>query len=249
MRHPRFHVAGPLAVGQHINIEGPVAHHISRVLRMRVGEHVTLFNGEGSSVSGPITRVDKRSVCVKAEIALKELRESPLETTLGLVLSKGDRFDWALQKATELGVTHIQPLISQRCDVRLPPERMEKKHAHWTQVVISACEQCGRNHLPEIRAVTRLEDWIANARSERRFILAPGTPARLDTGKAPASIDLLIGPEGGLTEDEIARACQAGFETVTFGPRIWRTETAPVAALSIFQWLWGDLAPEKGDST
>ncbi|RMF19043.1 MAG: 16S rRNA (uracil(1498)-N(3))-methyltransferase [Gammaproteobacteria bacterium] len=249
MSVPRFYVPAPLPLGQDIQIEGPAAHHIGRVLRMRVGEKVILFNGEGGTVSGPIVAVDKRCVTVLAETGVQDDRESPLHTTLGLVLSKGDRFDWALQKATELGVSAIQPLTSQRCDVRLPAERLARKQAHWMQVVTSACEQCGRNRLPDVRPLLDLTTWIAQPGSERRLVLAPGTPAPLEAENRPASLDVLIGPEGGLTQDEIAQAGQYGFETVTFGPRIWRTETAPVASLAIFQWLWGDLAPEKGDLT
>lgn len=247
MSSPRFFVDTSLTTGTDVRIEGNPAHHMARVLRMRPGDQVRLFNGDGNEYTGHITHLDKRHVAVHIDTREDVRRESPLHTTLGLVLSKGDRFDWALQKATELGVSAIQPLTSQRCEVRLSPERLEKKMPHWQQVLISACEQCGRNRVPVLHPVQSLGSWVSAVSADRKLVLAPGMTGSPLDGPVPHSAALLIGPEGGLSDNEIQQARDEGFEPVTFGPRIWRTETAPVAALAILQWQWGDFRPRQGE--
>ena len=150
--------------------------------------------------------------------------------------------DWVIQKATELGVTRITPLLSKRVEVKLNAERTAKRLRHWHQVAISACEQCGRNRLPALGSITSLADWVAVTQAERRFVLHPQADASKDSGQTPASVALLIGPEGGLTKTEISLAEDAGFEPLQLGPRVLRTETAPLAALAIMQARWGDMA-------
>ena len=168
--------------------------------------------------------------------------ESPLQVELGQVISKGDRMDYAVQKATEMGVSRIAPLVSERCDVRLKGDREEKRIRHWQQVAISAAEQCGRAVVPEILPVQSLADWLPGTRDlDLRLVLHHRSPQPLVSHSRPRRLALLIGPEGGLSEDEIAATEQAGFVPAALGPRVLRTETAPVAALALCQWLWGDV--------
>ena len=150
--------------------------------------------------------------------------------------------DWIVQKSTELGVRRISPLLSERAEVKLNAERSAKKQRHWQQIAISACEQCGRNQIPDVAAITSLTEWLPTVQSQRRFVLHHRAKAADASDTAPASVALLIGPEGGLSEAEIAAAETAGFEALKLGPRVLRTETAPLAALSVLQSRWGDLA-------
>ncbi len=149
--------------------------------------------------------------------------------------------DWVVQKATELGVSMLTPLFSERTEVKLAGARLEKKLLHWRQVAISACEQCGRNRLPEIESPARLQTWIDTTRAERKYVLHHRTTAGIHEKPAPAVVALLVGPEGGLSEAELEGAGRAGFEGLRLGPRVLRTETAPVAALAIIQSTWGDI--------
>jgi 16S rRNA (uracil1498-N3)-methyltransferase len=149
--------------------------------------------------------------------------------------------DWVIQKATELGVTSITPINTERTNVKLSSDRLEKKQQHWQQVAISACEQCTRNTVPTVKPLLTLEGWLADCDADQKFVLHHRSNKNLDEIKAPTSIALLIGPEGGLTADEIAQAEQAGFDALTLGPRVLRTETAPLAAISVLQHRWGDM--------
>ncbi len=240
MRIPRIYVTQRLATGAELALEAGPANHVARVLRMGPGERISLFNGEGGEYSATITVAARRSVEVSiGEFSGTDL-ESPLQIELGIALSRGDRMDWVLQKATELGVTRIAPLFSERTEVKLKAERADKKQQHWQQVIISACEQCGRNRLPALEQPQKLEDWLQNTRAERKFVLHHRAEATTNSG-APASVALAVGPEGGLSDSEIGAAEAAGFEALTLGPRVLRTETAPLAALAIVQALWGDM--------
>ena len=181
----------------------------------------------------------KKAVRVELREQLAGQAESPLRIHLGQGLSRGERMDWAIQKATELGVCEITPIVSERCEVRLKDERADKRLAHWRQVAISACEQCGRSVLPVIHAPITLAEWQAHVQAELKLVLHP-VAAPLESHARPHSLAFLIGPEGGLSEAEVAQAKAAGFHAARLGPRVLRTETAPVVALAVAQQLWGD---------
>ncbi|MBB3103875.1 16S rRNA (uracil(1498)-N(3))-methyltransferase [Azomonas macrocytogenes] len=238
MRLSRFFVDLPLSLGQH-DLPEAQAHYIGRVLRLNAGSEVQLFDGSGVEYLGELTEVGKKSARVELREALPGLPESALQVHLGQGLSRGERMDWAIQKATELGATEITPLFSERCEVRLNDERTDKRLSHWRQIAISACEQCGRSVLPVIHAPQALADWLQRTEAELRLVLHPvATP--LPEHARPQSLALLIGPEGGLSEAEVHQALEAGFQGARLGPRILRTETAPVVALAVAQQLWGD---------
>lgn len=242
MRCPRIFTPQTLAPDTALTLDAQAAHHVGRVLRMQVGEALILFNGDGGEYRATIVAADKKSVQVTTGTANMDARESPLAIHLGIAISKGERMDWVLQKATELGVARITPLQTERVEVRLRGEREEKKSAHWRAIAVAACEQCGRNRIPTISEIQPLADWLANIEAERKFVLHHRSVATLDSdAEQPQSVALLIGPEGGLSEAEITCAEQNGFASLRLGPRILRTETAPLAALSVLQYLWGDL--------
>jgi 16S rRNA (uracil1498-N3)-methyltransferase len=242
MRCPRIYSSQALAVGAQIALESDAAHHLARVLRLPVGAPLILFNGDGNEYPAEIISIDKKNVFIAISNVLTEARESPLHIHLGIAISKGERMDWVIQKATELGVTEISPLQSERVEVRLHGEREEKKLAHWRAVAISACEQSARNRIPAINDVQPLFNWIEQIEADKKFVLHHRSVAALDAqNAAPKSVALLIGPEGGLSEAEINAAEQREFQPLRLGPRVLRTETAPLAALSVLQYLWGDL--------
>ncbi|MCP8899921.1 16S rRNA (uracil(1498)-N(3))-methyltransferase [Gilvimarinus xylanilyticus] len=241
MRIPRLYLEHTLEARQTLTLTDRQAHYVARVLRMGSGRPLTVFNGEGGEFSARILDADKKNVTLEIGDHLAENRQSPLEIELAIGLSRGERWDWVLQKATELGVTRLVPLVTERTEVKLKGERLEKKQAHWQQICISACEQCQRNILPQLDSVCTLQDYLPQARGAEKYVLHHRDSRRLDSGAAPASVSLLIGPEGGLSDTEIEAARQAGFSPLTLGPRVLRTETAPIVALSLVQHLWGDL--------
>jgi 16S rRNA (uracil1498-N3)-methyltransferase len=238
MRLSRFFIDAPLSIGLH-ELPEAQAHYIGRVLRLAAGDAVQLFDGSGREFVGELCEVGKRNVRVELHEQLAGLTESPLRIHLGQGLSRGERMDWAIQKATELGVAEITPIVSERCEVRLKDERADKRLAHWRQVAISACEQCGRSVLPTIHAPLTLGDWLARTTAELKLVLHP-VAEPLTSHERPASLAFLIGPEGGLSDAEVLQARQAGYQAARLGPRVLRTETAPVVALSVAQQLWGD---------
>ena len=237
MRLSRIFVDTPLTPGL-LQLPEQQAHYLTRVLRLSQGDPVQLFDGSGQEYFGQLIEVSKKQTRVELTEQRPGLAESPLKVHLGQVLSKGERFDWALQKATELGVTQITPLFSERCEVRLATERSEKRLAHWRQVVISACEQCGRSKIPQVAPPMPLKDW-QQLDCQLKLVLSP-TANALGEQPRPHSLALLIGPEGGLTDAEVAAAQTSGFIALGLGPRVLRTETAPLVALSVAQYLWGD---------
>lgn len=239
MRIPRIHTPEPLAPGEH-TLSGNAAHHAGTVLRMAAGERLVLFNGDGLDYPAEITEAGRKRLRVRVESPYDPGTESALTITLGQVMSRGERMDYAIQKATEMGVTAIQPLASARCEVRLNPERERKRLKNWQQVAISAAEQSGRARVPTIHAPAKLGDWLAGCHGDVRLVLHHEGPAPGRQAVTPASIALLIGPEGGLDEDELSATANAGFAPLALGPRVLRTETAPVAAIGLCQWLWGD---------
>lgn len=239
MRVSRFHLDQPLAEGE-LSLTGDTAHYIGRVLRLAPGAPIQIFNGSGQEWSGDIAQVSKREVVVRLDAASPGLPESPLRVHLGQAMSRGERMDWVIQKAVELGVAEITPLFTERCEVKLQGERADKRQSHWQQIAVSACEQCGRSVVPRVNPPTAISDWLASVDAELRLVLHHRTDKNLKSITPPESLALLIGPEGGLSVDEIARAEDSGFHATRFGPRVLRTETAPVVALSIAQHLWGD---------
>ncbi|KRW69618.1 16S rRNA methyltransferase [Pseudomonas sp. TTU2014-105ASC] len=237
MRLSRFFIDAPLSLGRH-SLPEASAHYISRVLRLSPGSAVQLFDGSGAEFRGELAEVGKKTVTVELQECLAGMLESPLRIHLGQGLSRGERMDWAIQKATELGVAQITPIVSERCEVRLNDERVDKRLAHWRQIAISACEQCGRSVLPLIHAPVSLRDWLT-LEADLKLVLHPVAEPLVSHAK-PQTLAFLIGPEGGLSESEVAQAADQGFQPARLGPRVLRTETAPVVALSVAQQLWGD---------
>ncbi|WP_285261258.1 16S rRNA (uracil(1498)-N(3))-methyltransferase [Halopseudomonas bauzanensis] len=240
MRISRFYLDAPLGQGEQV-LEGDLAHYISRVLRLGPGAPVQIFNGSGQEWPGEVLEAGKRQVRISLDAPQAGLPESPLQVHLGQAMSRGERMDWAIQKAVELGVAQITPLFTERCEVRLQGERADKRQQHWQQVAISACEQCGRSVVPTVNPPVALTDWLATLNTDLKLVLHHRTSQSLSSLTPPQTLGLLIGPEGGLSATEISQAEGAGFHATRFGPRVLRTETAPVVALSIVQQLWGDL--------
>lgn len=244
MRIPRIHTDQALAADSTLELDEAAAHHLARVLRMRTGDGLVLFNGRGGQYPARIASLTRQSVTVTTGPFQDLERESGLSLHLGIAVSRGERMDWVVQKATELGVTAISPLLSERTEVRLKGEREARKLRHWQQVATSACEQCGRNRLPAIHPLQALNAFLDSVEADARLLLDPQADSTAPAITAPASIALLVGPEGGFSEAEIAAARAAGFHGLQLGPRILRTETAPLAAIAILQARWGDMGPQ-----
>lgn len=243
MTIPRFYCPIELSPGMHVELPPQAAHHAARVLRLRNGEAAILFNGNGAEYAARITHINKQDVTVEILSQDIPVRESPLNITLAQAISAGEKMDFTLQKAVELGISAIQPLAAARSVVRLKDERAEKRVQHWQNVVVSACEQCGRNTVPSVAPIADLSAWLARQKSVKTvgLILSPlAEHALRDLPKPTGAITLLVGPEGGLTSEEIAMARQCHFTEVRLGPRVLRTETAALATLSAMQALWGD---------
>lgn len=242
MRIPRIYTDSPLSEGASAELDDNAAQHVGRVLRMQPGHELLLFNGDGNDYPAAITDASKKRVQVTVGPPEPNATESALKIVLGQALSKGDRMDYAIQKAVEMGVTRIVPLTTERCDVKLKGDREDKRLRHWHSVAISAAEQCGRARVPEVLPVMKLSEWFEHAGDcDARLVLHHRTEQSLNSLAKPARVALMIGPEGGLSPDEIAAAETAGFLPVALGPRVLRTETAPVAAMALCQWLWGDI--------
>lgn len=237
----RVHVHEPLTVDARFALPEAAAHHVAQVLRMHPGELLVLFNGTGGEYEAVIESVDRRIVQVRVESFREVERESPLDVTLAQCVSKGERMDYTLQKAVELGVGRIVPLLSARSVVKLDEERWEKKLEHWRGVVVAACEQSGRTRVPHVDPLHKLEAWLPSAPAGTRLLLAPEGAVSLRQLRHVTSPTLLAGPEGGFTEGEIALAQRHDFTPLGLGPRVLRTETAGVATLAAMQALWGDL--------
>lgn len=241
----RVFVARPLVSGERVELPEDAAHHLVQVLRRKPGDPLVLFNGEGGEFEAQLDAAGKRGATAVVGKWREVSHESPLRITLAQCVSKGDRMDYTLQKATELGVWRVVPLTSERSVVRLDAERQARKLEHWRGVVVSACEQSGRTRVPEVQALESLDAWLDHdsAAPGPKLVLAPGARGSLRQRAAPAErhLTLLVGPEGGLSIGEIGAAEDAGFEPLSMGPRVLRTETAGVAAIAALQALWGDL--------
>lgn len=240
---PRFHLPENLSVGQTVNLPDNIVRHLN-VLRIRPNENITLFDGKGKAHAARLTILEKRRA--EAEILREETAdtESPLNITLIQSISSGDRMDFTLQKSVELGITAIQPVISERCIVRLDGERAAKRLARWQEIVISACEQSGRNTVPPVLPIIGYREALDKMPSEStKLIMSINRARKLGDIRQPSgAIVFMVGPEGGWTEQEEQQAFEAGFQAVTLGKRILRTETAPLAAIAAMQTLWGDFA-------
>lgn len=241
MRIPRIYQQATLATGETIELNSSASHHLTRVLRLKTSDNIILFNGEGGEYTAQLHIENKKTF---AEITHFHdiCTESPLDITLLQGISKGERMDLAIQKAVELGVNKIIPVFCQRSVVNLKNDRAEKKHQHWQGIVINACEQSGRTVLPKLESSLKLTDCLAKSIDGYKLSLAPTAQRHLNTISLNDSnkITLLIGPEGGLTDDEIMLAANKGFNGITLGPRVLRTETAALACIAALQALWGD---------
>lgn len=242
MNLPRFYCREALSPGAHVELPEPVARHAVRVLRLAPGAPLVLFDGRGGEYPARIERIERDRVHVELGAWCDVEREAPLSVTLVQALQAGDKMDFTIQKAVELGVREIVPVESRRSVMRLAGERAAKRIAHWQGVAASASEQCGRNQVPIVAPLERLENWLGRpARpGTLRLMLAPEAASGLSELAPASDIQLLIGAEGGLDPLEMAAAYQAGFRAVRLGPRVLRTETAGLAALAALQTLWGD---------
>ncbi|MFD2178718.1 16S rRNA (uracil(1498)-N(3))-methyltransferase [Veronia pacifica] len=242
MRIPRiFHPSLLPSCGE-VSLSDEAANHVGRVLRMQPGQQVLLFDGSDAEFPATIASVTKKSVAVNVEDRVERSTESPLYLHLGQVISRGDKMEFTIQKAVELGVNTITPLISERCGVKLNAERFEKKLQQWQKIAISACEQCGRNSVPEIKPVMSLEQWCRVEFEGLSLNLHPRAKYSINTLPEPVSrVRLLVGPEGGLSAEEIDSTREWGFEETLLGPRVLRTETAALTAITALQVRFGDL--------
>lgn len=247
MRIPRFFLDVPLVVGGEVSLSDPAAVHAVRVLRLRAGDPVSLFNGDGHEYPARLVAADARRAMARIEAARESTRESPLAITLAQALARGEKMDWIVQKATELGVAGIVPVITERSEVKLDPARAGKRVNRWRAVAISACEQSGRAVIPHVDVPSTLTKWLASIGPSEdgatRLVLHPDTSGARARARVPAALSMIlaVGPEGGFGEDDLARLHGAGFDDLALGPRILRTETAGLAAIAALQALFGDL--------
>jgi 16S rRNA (uracil1498-N3)-methyltransferase len=244
MRVPRVHVAQPLQAGREVLLPEQAGEHLARVLRLERGHPLILFSGDGDEYDATLASLAKRAV--SAEVVAKRTvdRESPLPITLAQGIARGEKMDWILQKATELGVGRIVPVVTERTEVKLDEERAERRVVHWSSIIAGACEQCGRTRLPRLDHPQRLDRWLASLQDDPalRLILHPdGEVAARTLPTLTHGAILCVGPEGGLSDNDVAMLRQTGFLGLRLGPRILRTETAGIAAMAALQALQGDM--------
>ncbi|HET7779614.1 MAG TPA: 16S rRNA (uracil(1498)-N(3))-methyltransferase [Rudaea sp.] len=243
MRIPRVHVDQPLGPGREVLLPEQSGEHIARVLRLERGHPLILFNGDGCEYPAILASLAKRAVTAEVTAMRAIERESPLHLTLAQGIARGEKMDWILQKATELGVARIVPIVTERTEVKLDEERAERRVLHWTQVIAGACEQSGRTRLPQLEMPQRLDRWLSALEGDAaRLALIPGgdVGAR-ELPPMPHGALLCVGPEGGFSEKDVAMLLQSQFRALRLGPRILRTETAGIAALAALQALQGDM--------
>lgn len=241
MRNPRIFHPHTLSPGSVVVLDDSASRHVAKVLRLAAGDVLRLFDGKGGEYPATIAELGKREVTVSVGQYQAVEVESPLVVTLAQGVSKGERMDFTIQKAVELGVQRIVPLETERSVVNLKGERRDRKLAHWQGVIISACEQCGRNSLPELLPMQSLNSWLELPLQGTGLLLDHRAESSISTLDKPDAFTLLIGPEGGLSETEQARAYAAGCTGLRLGPRVLRTETAALTALAALQSHWGDL--------
>lgn len=244
MSKTRLYIESPITSERQLNVSGERARYISRVLRLKINDELTLFDGSGAEFLANIAAVRKCGISLIVTGKIKKSVESPLTMHLLQGIPRGDRMDLIIRKVTELGVHRITPICSDYSVVRFDLERAKKRLNHWHKIAISACEQCGRNIVPEISLPMSLQEWVINNKNEQgiRLILKPNASASINSiGVSENSLTLLVGPEGGFSDPEYALARSNGFQAIRFGPRILRTETAAIAIISTLQATYGDL--------
>lgn len=242
MRIPRIYHPELLSTGVEIYLSDDAANHVGRVLRMSNGQALQLFDGSNQVFDAIITEASKKTVKVSILDGKLSDHESPLNLHLGQVMSRGEKMEFTIQKSVELGVNTITPLLSERCGVKLDIERLEKKLQQWKKIAISACEQCGRNRIPEVRPVMSLETWCAENDGSLKLNLHPRASHSINTLPLPVEkVRLLIGPEGGLSAEEIEMTAKYQFTDILLGPRVLRTETTALTAITALQVRFGDL--------
>jgi 16S rRNA (uracil1498-N3)-methyltransferase len=229
-----------LNVGQKIELEENSAHYVRTVLRLKKEQMITLFNGKGDDYLSVINEVSKKRVVITIKQCIERNVESPLYITLGLGISRGDRMDWAVQKSVELGVNNLTPLMTERCVVKFTEKKQKQRLQHWKSIVQHATEQCSRTILPMLEEIESIKNWLNQQKGLKIFLDPYATQSLTELTLDDEHVTLLIGPEGGFTEQERDLAIEAGFVSVKLGGRVLRTETAAIAALSAVQMLWGD---------
>ncbi|CDG98156.1 conserved hypothetical protein [Xenorhabdus bovienii str. puntauvense] len=242
MRIPRIYHPEQLSVETEIYLSDEAANHVGRVLRMSNGQPLQLFDGSNQVFDAVLIETNKKTVKVSITDGKLSDHESPLNLHLGQVMSRGEKMEFTIQKSVELGVNTITPLLSERCGVKLDAERLEKKLQQWKKIVISACEQCGRNRIPEIRPIMSLEAWCTENDGSLKLNLHPRASQSINTLPLPVEkVRLLIGPEGGLSAEEIEMTANHQFTDILLGPRVLRTETTALTAITALQVRFGDL--------
>ncbi len=242
MRTPRLFINMSLTTGEIISLPREKAHHISHVLRMRMGDSINLINNSSNEYQSKIIEISKKSAKIEIEGSKQVNNESPLTVNLCLAVAKGQHMDFSIQKAVELGVKNITPVISEFSNVKIHDDRLSNKLAHWQNIIISATEQCGRSYLTQIQQPVALTEWLSLEASKTRLILHPESQKSMSGIQlSDNDLTLMVGPEGGFSEAEIRHAEENACESISLGPRILRAETAVVTAVSIAQQLWGDL--------
>ncbi len=242
MRVTRIYVPKVVQTDTELQLPDTAVRHVIRSLRLQPGAELTLFDGRGGEYVARLVRTERSEAWVRVEAHRQREAESPLNVTLVQGISRGERMDYAIQKAVELGVCAIAPVFTERSVVQLKGERADKRQSHWQAIAQSACEQCGRNRVPILHAPIALNQWLRQWQGRLGLTLSPGAQTALAELPFPEQpLAVLIGPEGGLTDAEVQFAQQRGFQAVRLGPRVLRTETAAVAVLAAIQTLWGDL--------
>lgn len=242
MRISRLFVEQDLVEGAAVTLEADAAHYLRNVLRLKKSFQLTVFNGQGGEYAATVQEVHRKAVVLELGAWRNVELESPLQIELGLSVSRGERMDVAIQKATELGVAVITPVITQHCVVKLTEERRLQRHQHWQNIVYRACEQCGRNKPPILNVTMDLAQWLNTELAASRIIFEPGKADTLrDYPKPNDAVAVLIGPEGGFSEQEVLDAQEVNFSALGFGPRVVRNETAAIASIAAMQVLWGDM--------
>lgn len=240
MRVSRIYVPAPLHTGQRIELDGETAHYVRDVLRLKQEQRIVIFNGQGGEYQCRLSLVSRKCVSVEIDQYFARDLESPLTVNLGLGVSRGDRMDWSVQKAVELGVSRLTPLVTERCVIKFSDDKKQQRLSHWRNIIQHAAEQSGRNRLPELDEIADLPNWVARQQNLKVFLDPYAQQALTDLQLTGPYVTLLSGPEGGFSEQERQTALASGFIPVRMGARILRTETAVLAALAAAQTLWGD---------
>lgn len=242
MRIPRIYFNGNLHEGLLLTLPPETSHYIIHVLRLKKGSLLILFNGLDGEFNTEIIDIHKKQAAINVKSFIARNVESPLKIHLAQGISRQDKMDLVIQKAVELGVSTITPLITEFCGVKLDKERLEKRLDHWRKVIISACEQSGRNIVPTLFGVTTFANWLLNGiYADSKLICHPNSSQTIATISKPTDVILLIGPEGGLSDNELMKAKENNYTQISLGPRVLRTETATLAAITLLQGYWGDI--------